>query len=219
MTASELLSQIIMPARTSDTGEEVLTMMSVYQIKHIPIVNNEDLLGVLSEDDILSQNINDAIGSYSLSMRRPFVTDRNNIFDMMRIMAEYSLTALPVVDDTEKYVGLVTQEDIIKYFSNSASFTQPGSVIIIEMNRQDYSFAEIARIIEAENAAILGFFIYEHSTPSSIRITIKINKHEIQHILAALRRYDINVEASFTLEEDPSGFQDRYDSFMKYLDI
>ena len=219
MIAGELLSQLVSAARTSDTGEEVLTMMNIYHIRHLPIVNNEELLGVISEDDVLSQNVDDPIGSYSLSMRRPFVDIHTHIIDMMRIMSEYNLSVIPVVDHKNKFMGMVLLEDIVAYFAKSASFTQPGAIIIIEVNRQDYSLVEISRIIEAENTAILGLFIYEHQNPNSINLTIKLNKKKLNTILAALERFNYNVEASFSEDEMMDNLQDRYDSLMNYLNV
>lgn len=42
-----------MPVQTSDTGDEVLRMMQVYHVRHLPIVNHVQLLGVVSEEDVL----------------------------------------------------------------------------------------------------------------------------------------------------------------------
>ena len=219
MIASALISDIVSPIKTSDTGEEVLTMMNLFHVRHLPIVNNEELLGVISEDDILSQNLDAAIGSYALSMRRPFADMQTNIIDMMNVMAEYGLTALPVVNRDNVYKGMVLQEDIVRYFAESATFHQPGSVIIIETSRQDYSLVEISTIVEAEGAVIIGLFIYEHANPNSISLTIKLNTSNIQHILAALSRYNYNVEASYSEDEMTDTFRDRYDSLMKYLNV
>ena len=126
MTASDLISDLVSPAKTSDTGEELLTMMGVYHLRHLPIVNNKELLGVISEDEILSQDVDAAVGSYPLSMRRPFVEMHTNIIDMMRIMSEYNLTAVPVIDHNNVFTGMVLQEDIVKYFGQSSTLTQPG---------------------------------------------------------------------------------------------
>lgn len=220
MIASTLISDIISPVKTSDTGEEVLTIMSVYHVRHLPIVNNEELLGVISEDDILSQDVDAAIGSYMLSMRRPFVEMQTNILDIMSLMSEYNLSTIPVVDEKNNFKGTVLLEDIVSYFAKSASFTQPGSVIILELNRQDYSLNEITRIIESENASIIGLFIYEHSNPNSISLVLKLNTKNIKHILAGLERFNYNVEVGFDDDNDiTEGMQDRYDSLMKYLNV
>jgi len=219
MIAGELISQIISPAKTSDTGEEVLTMMNIYHVRHLPIVNNEELLGVISEDDILSQDVDAAIGSYALSMRRPFVDMHTHIVDMMRILSEYNLSIIPVVDSKNKFMGMVLLEDIVSYFAKSATFSQPGGIIIVEVPRQDYSLVEISRIIEAENIAILGVFLYEHQNPKSINVTIKVNKKQLNPILAALERFNYRVEASFSEDELMDNMQDRYDSLMNYLNV
>ncbi len=219
MIAAELISDIVSPIKTSDTGEEVLTMMNLFHVRHLPIVNNEELLGVISEDDILSQDLDAAIGSYSLSMRRPFAETHTNILEIMNIMAEYNLTSIPVVDKTNVYKGMVLQEDILLYFSKSATFHQPGSVIIIEMSRQDYSLVEVSQIIESEKASIIGLFIYEHNNPNSIRLILKINTQNLEYILPTLERYNYNVEASFSEDNFNESLQDRYDSLMKYLNV
>lgn len=219
MIASELISDELAPVRTSDTGEQVLNLMSLHQVRHLPIVNNEELLGVISEDDILSQDIEAAIGSYALSMRRPFAETGTNIFEMMNTMSEYNLSILPVVDEQNHFKGMVLQQDLLHYFAKSSTFNQPGSVIIIQVNRQDYSLVEISSIVETENALILGLFIYEHVNPNSIRLFLKLNTTHLDHIVPALERYSYHVEASFTEDEYDEGMQDRYDSLMNYLNV
>ncbi|MFZ1751895.1 MAG: CBS domain-containing protein, partial [Saprospiraceae bacterium] len=64
MVARELISQSVFPVQTSDTGEAVINMMQVYHVRHLPIVNHEQLLGVISEEDILIHQIKDPIGSF-----------------------------------------------------------------------------------------------------------------------------------------------------------
>ncbi len=61
MIAGELISQNVMPLRTSDTGDTALGLMGDYYIKHLPIVNNSELLGILGEDDILNNDVEEAV--------------------------------------------------------------------------------------------------------------------------------------------------------------
>jgi len=159
MIASNLLSQSIVPLRTSDSGEEALSIMSDYYVKHLPIVNNEQLLGLISEDDILNNDIQEAVGSFQLSMSRPYAKHKDHIFEVMRIMNEFNLTVIPVVDADDNYLGMISQDDLLRFFASTGSFTEPGSIIVLEMSKRDYSLAQIARIIESENAAVLSSFI------------------------------------------------------------
>ena len=159
MIAENLLSHTIIPLRTSDSGEEALGIMNDFYVRHLPIVNDKQLLGMIAEDEILEYDIEEPIGSYSLSMTKPYVKEKDHLYDVLKILSEYQLTVVPVVDAEGNYKGLISQDDLVRYFANTGSFTEPGSIIVLEMNKRDYSLAEISRIVESEGAAILSTFI------------------------------------------------------------
>ena len=98
MIAGNLLSHNIIPLRTSDTGAEALGIMNDFYVRHLPIVNDKQLLGLIAEDEILEYDIEEAIGSYSLSMAKPYVRETDHLYDVLKILSEYQLTVVPVVD-------------------------------------------------------------------------------------------------------------------------
>lgn len=219
MTTEQLLSNSIVPLRTSDTGEDAIEMMNEFYIRHLPIVNNKQLLGLISEDDILNFDVEEPIGSYSLSLSRPYVNNKDHIFEVMRLMAELQLTVIPVVNDEGDYVGLVTLEDVLQYFAKTASFSEPGSVIVLEMSRRDYSLAEIARIVESESALILSLFITSHIDTTRIDVTVKINRQNVGAIIATFDRFDYQVKATFNEAEYVDSLKERYDALMSFLKV
>ena len=219
MIAANLLSQSIIPLKTSDTGQEALSIMSDFYIKHLPIVNNKQLLGLISEDDILDHDIEEAVGSFRLSMKRPYVKGADHIFDVIRIMSEFNLTVIPVVDSEDNYLGLIVQDDLLKFFAGIGSFTEPGSIIVLEMSKRDYSLAEVARIVESESAAVLSSFITTNLDSSKIDLTIKINRQDIQGIIKTFERFEYQIKASFQEADYFETFKDRYQSLMSYLNI
>ena len=219
MIASELISHTISPLKTSDLGEEAITIMNIFHVKHLPIVNNEQLLGVISEDEILQHNLDEPIGSYHLSMRRPYVGWEDHMFEVMSIMAENSLTVIPVVDGESNYKGLITQDDLIQFYANSFSFVEKGSIIVIKTLKRNYSLAEISRIIEMENASILSCFLTQSPESEEILVTIKVNKLDIQHIKATLERYDYTIKAFFSENEYLDSLKERYDALIHFLNV
>lgn len=219
MIASNLLSQSILPLKTSDTGEEALSLMGEFYVKHLPIVNNEQLLGLISEDDILNNDVLEPIGSFQLSLTRPYVRNKDHIYEVMRIMSEYKLTVIPVVDEEGNFLGLICQDDLLRFFANIGSFTEPGSIIVLEMSKQDYSMAQISRVVESENAAILSSFITTNLDSTKIDVTIKINRPDISNILSTFQRFDYNVKASFQESDYFESLKDRYDSLMSFLNV
>jgi len=160
MIAENLLSHTIIPLRTSDTGEEALGIMNDFYVRHLPIVNDKQLLGLISEDDILLHDVKEAVGSYQLSMTKPYVKDSDHLYDVLKILSEYKLTVVPVVDAENNFRGLISQDDIVRYFANTGSFTEPGSIIVLEMHRRDYSLAEISRIVIRECGYIKHFYYF-----------------------------------------------------------
>ena len=219
LIATELISHALAPLRTSDTGEEVLTMMHVYHVKHLPIVNSSDLLGTISEDDILNHDMDEAIGSYDLSLNRAFVHTNDHLFEVMGKMAEFNLTVIPVVDEQEQYLGMITQEDLLHFYANSFSFSEPGSIVVLDVDRRDYSLAEISRIVEAENVAILSTFLTSNPDGNNVYVTLKVNQQDITHLKATLERYDYVIKASFSEDTYLEDMKERYDALMSYLNV
>lgn len=220
MIARELLSQVVMPLRTSDTGREALNYMYIFHVRHLPIVNNEQLLGIISEDDIMANDVDEAIGTYNLSLSRPYVTEGDHLYDVMKMTADFKLTVIPVIDEADNFKGLITQDDLIRYFGNIGSFTEPGSIIVLEVSKYDYSLAEISRIIESEGAVVLSTFITSPNNSARMDVTIKINKQEIRHVVATLERFGYELKASFQEREYiDDTLRRRYESLMTYLNV
>lgn len=219
MVAENLLSDMIVPLRTSDTGEEALGIMSEFYIRHLPIVNNTQLLGLISEDDILDMDVEEAVGSYPLSLHHPYVHARDHVYDLMRLMVENQLTVIPVVADDDRYLGLVTQETLLRYFAENSSFADVGGIIVLEMARQDYSLSEIARIVESENASILSTFLQSYPDSARIDVTIKVNRQNVSGLLATFERFRYTVKASFNELQYQDTLRERYDALMSYLSV
>lgn len=219
MIALDLISRSILPLRTSDSGEFALSLMHEWHVKHLPIVNDDILLGVLSEDEILDHDVMEAVGSYELSMNRPFVQETDHLFEVMRVMSEFSLTIIPVIRDENTYIGMITQEDLIHYYATSFSFAEPGSIIVLEMAKSAYSLAALSQIVESENGVILSTFITADPNSSRVLVTIKINKQDISAIIAAVQRYGYEVHSTYSESDYYDVLKERYDLLMNYLDV
>lgn len=219
MIAKDLISQTVLPVQTSDTGTEVLQQMKVYHLRHLPIVNHEQLLGVVSEDDVLIHDENDAIGTYRLSFLRPFSFENEHLFEVMTKMGRMQLTIIPVIDKKEKFLGVITMEDLLQYFAIHFSFAEPGSILVIETSRKHYSLSEIARIAESDDIIILSSFVNAIPDTHRVFVTLKLNRQDIQSLKASLERFGYEISATFAEAEYHDGLKDRYDALMTYLNI
>jgi CBS domain-containing protein len=193
--------------------------MQVYHLKHLPIVNSEQLLGTISEDDITTSPLDEPIGSFSLGLNKAFVRDSDHLFEVMGVMADHKLTVIPVVNAQDDYLGLITLEELIQFYARSFSFSEPGGIIVLELQQPDYSLAEIARIVESENASVLSSFLTQDEVSKKMYVTIKTNQKDNQHLQATLERFGYTIKASFTEEGYFESLQDHYDAFLHYLNV
>ncbi|MEM1123899.1 MAG: CBS domain-containing protein [Bacteroidota bacterium] len=219
MIAKTLVSNEIIPLRTSDTGNEALSIMNEFGVRHLPIVNDKQLLGLISEDDILDFDVEEAVGSFRLSTFRPYVNENDHLYEVIKVLSQQKLTMMPVINDNEEYVGLISQEDLIHYFAKIGSFTESGSIVVLEVNRRDYSLVEIARIVESEGAAILSSFVTSHLDSLKIDVTLKINRPDLMSIIATFDRFDYTIKATFSEEQFSNTIKERYDMLMTYLNV
>jgi acetoin utilization protein AcuB len=221
MLAKDLISDVIPALRTSDSGQKALYWMDIFRISHLPIVNNEDFLGLISDKDIYDLNMADEpIGNHSLSLFSPYVTLDQHIFEVIELTSRLNLSVVPVLDHNNHYVGLITMNHLIHYFGEISALKQPGGIIVLEINANDYSLSEIAQIVESNDAKILSFYINSYSNSMKMEVNIKINRKELTSIIQTFNRYNYIVKASFMDENDlDSLYENRYEQFMKYLSI
>ncbi|MGI8894013.1 MAG: CBS domain-containing protein [Bacteroidia bacterium] len=220
MLARELIKDVIPPLRTSDTGLKALSWMEEFRVSHLPIVNNVKFLGLISYDDILSLNSpSEPLGNHSLSLDRPFVFDHQNIYDVVKLVSKLDLTLIPVLLSDEQYLGVITLPDLVTNFAAIESVHDPGGIIVLELNKNDYVLSEIAHIIESNDAKILSTFITSNPDSSKLELTLKINKIDLSRITASFNRYNYEIKATYHESEHDTDLQDRYDSFMNYLNI
>ncbi|MBN2639160.1 MAG: CBS domain-containing protein [Bacteroidales bacterium] len=220
MIARKLIMDGIIPLKTSDTGKIALSWMEDYKIAHLPIVNDQKFLGLISDLDIYNLNsFDEPLGNHNLSLNQPFVKEYQHIYDVLKLVSEMGLTLIPVVDDKENYLGSITLPSLIKYFSLSLSVDNPGGIIVLELAYNNYSLTEIANIIESNDAKILSTFILSDEGSNKMDLILKINKIELVSILKTFERYNYFVKASFSEDTDEDDLRDRYNLLMNYLNV
>lgn len=220
MIARQLISNEILPLKTSDFARQALAWMDEFKVAHLPIVNNEELLGLISEQDIFqSNNLDEVVGNHPLSLIKISVQENRHIYDVMKLVALHSLTLIPVVDDKERYLGSITLLSLLKYFSSTFSVENPGGVIVLELSEKDYNLTEIANIVESNNAKILSTFLMNHIDSTRLELCLKVNKLEIGSILQTFDRYGYLIKASFGTDDREEDLKERYDSLMNFLNI
>ncbi len=135
------------------------------------------------------------------------------------MLIEHKLSVVPVLDRGERYLGLTTISNLMSHLAKSASFSESGSVVVLEMNQFDYSLAQIAQIVESNDAKILSSYITSIKDSKLMEVTIKVNRKNIEPILQTFYRYDYTIKASFSEDDFELDMRKRFEGLMKYLNI
>jgi len=219
MLARELISDVVTALKTSDTGTSALSWMEVFRVKHLPIVNHREFLGLISDSDIYDLNDPDEpVGNHNLSLQKPYVKEEQHIYEVIELMSRMELTLVPVLNQEKQYLGVITQEDLTRKFAHLSAMQQPGGIIELEMLQHEYSLSQISQIVESNNGRILSLYVAASDDNSRLRVTLKINLTDLTSILETLNRYNYSVVSSHLNSEDLDEFyQERFDGFLKYL--
>jgi len=221
MIAKDLISEIVPSLKTSDTGTQALQWMEIARVSHLPIVNDKELLGLISDNDIFDLNSpEEPIGNHPLSISTPYVFAEQHIFEVAEKVARFKLTLIPVLNEKKEFIGVITLHDLLVGLAKVTNIEQTGAILVLEMNIRDYSLVELAQIVESEDAKIISLYISSSQNTTQIDVTIKINKDDISRIIASLNRHNYIIKNTFMDNSDLNQFyQDRLDSFLRYLNI
>ena len=220
MLAEELIVDNIPPLKPSDTGETALNWMDDFKVTHLCVVENEQYLGTISENDILSiTDIGESLSKHKEMFNPVYVKQSQHIFEVVKVVNDHQLSIIPVLDEHEQYIGAITIAQLMNIIADMPVANGPGGIIVLELNYNDYSLAHISSIIEENDTKILGTFVTSHPDSTKIQLTIKVNNIDIASIIASLQRHEYVI--TFFNQSSDAGvdLRDRFDSFMNYMNI
>lgn len=221
MVAKDLISEVIPSLKTSDTGQTALNWMEIFRVSHLPIVNNLDFLGLISDTDIYDMNQpEEPIGNHALTLLKPYVTDEQHLFEVIGLASRLKLTIVPVLDEKSHFMGVITTTDLIRYLAGISSMDQQGGIIVLELIERDYSLSQIAQIVEGNNIKVLSMYVTSLPESTRLEVTIKVNTNELASVIRTFERYNYDVKTWVTSDDSMDKFySERFDLLMKYMNI
>jgi predicted transcriptional regulator len=220
MVAKQIMSSLIPPIKMTDTGEKALNWMLDFHVRHLPVVDESRYIGLISEDEVLDYSKAEvAIAKHPIMQQHTSVDEYEHIYEIVKTAVRFQLSIVPVIDDNENLLGVITLEDLLTHFAKSASLAEPGSVLVLEVSRRNYSLAEIARLAEYEQATILSSHILSQANSINLEVTLKFNTREVSRLAATYERFNYSVKASYQESDYMEDLKERYDSLMSYLNV
>lgn len=220
MLALELISQYLPPLKPEETGLKAIKWMEEFKLYHLPVVDGHEYLGMVAEDEILDSNQRDLpVTEFLREHRKPFVTDEQHIYDVLRAITSSEVSAIAVLESNGDFLGSITLQDLLSKFEELAAISQSGGIIVLGFEKNDYSLAKIAHVIESNDSKILSSYVSSKPESDRMELTLKLDREELAPILQSLERHDYNVVGAFQEKQQLDDLRTRYDSFMRYINI
>ena len=220
MLTRELLSQTLPYLHLQDKVYQALQMMNDNHVTHLPIVEGDKYIGLISEDDLLqAENDNSEIATLEQAFATVSIREEEHFLNAVQMAVENGLSVVPVISDENELTGTVVYNDLLKFSSEFMSLNEPGGLIVLEMNSNQYSFNEISKLVETNNAQITQLNTSNDAETGMMQVTIRINKPEVSDIVATFQRYEYTVKYFFGEELYANELRSNYDNLMNYLKI
>ena len=219
MLARELISKVVPPLRPTDEVARALAWMDEFKVSHLPVVDGSEFLGLISEDNILDGNQDDLVKASSEVLNPVSVLESEHIYNVIRRLSATDLSVIAVVNGDGAYLGCITLTDLVTKFEELAVINQSGGILVLSLNKADYSLAQVAHVVEANNAKILSSYVFERPETGKLELTLKVNQEQLESIIQSLNRYDYEVIAYFQESAHLEDLKDRYDELMRFINI
>lgn len=220
MIAPDLISDSIPPLHLEDSGKHALITMQEYNVSQLPVLDGNKYVGLVTLDEILHlKHLSHTIQSFQLPVRKPFVLNTAHIFDVMKAALDFNVRVVPVVDEDNEFLGLISAESCLRGFATLNSVKDAGAIIEMETSHADYSLSEVARITEENSANIVCFYTNIRPQDGMVEITLKLNTTDVASIVAAFERFDYEIKAIHNDAVYTEELKDRYDGLMRYLNV
>jgi predicted transcriptional regulator len=218
MLSRDLITNTFPYLHLDDTVYHALQLMNDNHVAHLPVVDEDVYLGIVSEEQLLHSDDEHFLNQLALSEGGTAVQANDHFLKAIQIAVQNNLSIVPVLQE-QSIMGIVTYNDLLRNASDFMSLNEPGGLIVLELEGKDYSFNEINRIVETNDAQITQLNTYSDIETGIMHLTIRVSKMEISDIISTFQRYEYNVQYYFGEEFYENEIRNNYDNLMNYLKI
>jgi len=219
MLVTELIEEDVPVVGCSTKVGEVLEIMIEYKTSQLPVVDGNDVCGIVNDTDIDDKNAEDEIGNFKNEFLEYIINEKQLIYDVVKILRDYDLVVVPVVDENRRYLGAITPRAIVTYYGRSLAIDAGCTVFVLTMLAQDYSLGEIAQLAEGNDAKIFALQVFPENDGMNISVVLSVKSDVISGLLQTFHRYEYNVAASYDQNNFSDDIKSRYEELMKYINM
>lgn len=219
MVAQQITKNTLPYLRLSDSKEMAIDLMLENKCLQLAVVDELDnFKGLVDLENLLDNSLETKVlADLEKKFLDVFVYPNAQLSEILSKLKMFNLSLLPILDENQKLVSTISQQDLMDYFAQISASNQPGGILVLEMGYHDFSLSQIARIAENNNASILSSFVTNPSNSLNILVTLKFNLIDLSRVIAGLERYDYKIVYQQHESNLSDFYDDRYNALMNYL--
>jgi acetoin utilization protein AcuB len=113
--AKDIMTRKVVTIQEQTTLKEIQLKMTAHKIHHLPVMGDEGLLvGIVSDRDLFKHLDSQKTAAEIMSQKLIIALDSTPIKDIAQVFILKNISAVPIINMTENFVGIVTHRDILK---------------------------------------------------------------------------------------------------------
>jgi acetoin utilization protein AcuB len=219
MLTPQLIASHYPTVKLEDKVSLVLQLMDDYDVLHMPVTREDKYVGLVAKDDLLDADEEVMLATLECHLIKAAVKEDDHFLTAVKLCVDHNLTLIPIITKESEVSAVLSNMDLLKAMAKFTGTEEPGGIIVLEMEKRNFSFSDLGRLVETNDAYITQLNTFVEPDTNLILVTIKVNKFEISDIVATFQRYEYIIRYYFGEESYTNELKDNYDSLMHYLNI
>jgi len=199
MLVRDIMTSPVVSISPDITLQDAYREMQLMGIRHLPVVDGEKLVGIITDRDLrlatsaLAPSPFPASSRVSASMcRTPLTADpMDPVEDAARTMREKKIGCLPVVDDG-RLVGIITGLDLLDALMRMTGADKPSGRLEVRLPDHPGELARLTSFLSHRDLNVHSIMTYPDG-PNQVRTVLRIGSIEIRLLAQDLRRSEFEV--------------------------
>jgi len=221
MLAVTLINPMLPTLKLTDSVSTALDWMSDYHTQQLVVADEDTYKGIVSEAILLdAPDDTSLLASVIRQHQDVYATEDQHVYEVLRLINQYALKVVPIVGEDGVFSGTILVNELLERFADVLGVQEKGAVLVLKIAERDYSLSEVSRLIETNGTKVISSYYASTATyenPDEARLTLKLNRTNINPIVATLERFGYAIEEAHANDPVESIDQERLDMLMRYL--
>ncbi len=131
-TLSEYINNDFKPIDIKETIEVVQDFFIEIAYSHFPVLENDIFIGCIAAEDVETFEIQKKLSDYRYTVEGFFVRASMSWLDVLEVFARNNSNIVPILDDTNKYIGYYEITDVVKFLNGTPFLKEVGELLLLK---------------------------------------------------------------------------------------